>query len=192
MSIGKSEHAYLCERIEKLELEAAQLKVAVGDRLQTILDEAFGPFETLPTDDLLTLLERKLFDQRQENERLSADIGRMAIAVDLSGIPAEFFAKLRTYERELSETQAQLRTALDAGEAAELRIVELRAALAETKQFTDMDMYCQLRELREAACAVIDYWYRDEYAVDSNEMSKRVDALIDAVGDRAAIAKVTP
>jgi hypothetical protein len=33
-----------------------------------------------------------------------------------------------------------------------------------------------------AARDVKDYWYRDEYEVDSNEMSARVDVLIDAIG----------
>lgn len=44
-----------------------------GDRLQTILDEAFGPFETMPDEQLLTLLERKLFEQRAELEKLRSE-----------------------------------------------------------------------------------------------------------------------
>ena len=36
-----------------------------GDRLQTIADEAFGPFATEPTDALLTLVERGIFEQRK-------------------------------------------------------------------------------------------------------------------------------
>jgi hypothetical protein len=47
------------------------------DRLQTILDEAFGPFETMSNDSLLTLLEVKLFEQRR-NLQLFRDASEAA------------------------------------------------------------------------------------------------------------------
>ena len=38
------------------------------DRLQTILDEAFGPFPSMTVDELLSQLEHELFKQRQQAE----------------------------------------------------------------------------------------------------------------------------
>lgn len=48
----------------RLEVMCRETDCKVGDRLQTIVDEAFGPFETLPVERLLTLLERELAEQR--------------------------------------------------------------------------------------------------------------------------------
>lgn len=44
-------------------------RLRAGDRLQTIVDEGISIQPTTPTDQLLTILERGLFEQRVEAER---------------------------------------------------------------------------------------------------------------------------
>jgi hypothetical protein len=45
-------------------------RYTTGDRLQDIIDENFGMQPTMTDEELLTLLERKLFEQRVEYERM--------------------------------------------------------------------------------------------------------------------------
>jgi len=53
------------------------------DRLSTIVDEAFGPQPVMPAEELLTFLERKLFENRAEFIALReayADLERRSLA----------------------------------------------------------------------------------------------------------------
>jgi hypothetical protein len=59
-------------------------------------------------------------------------------------------AEVRALQAELSETQAHLRSALDAGEAAERRVVELRKEL-------------EVERMRLAACGVAAHGAGDEH-----------------------------
>lgn len=50
-------------------------------RLATIVDEAFGMQPQMPSDELMTLLERKLFEQRVHTEELRAQLQRVQVLV---------------------------------------------------------------------------------------------------------------
>lgn len=65
------------ESAEKLN-SVAQERDALRDRLQSIVEDALGPFETLPTDKLLVLSEPNLFDDlRADNECLRAELAEL-------------------------------------------------------------------------------------------------------------------
>ena len=56
------------------ELDALRADLArVTDRLATIVDEAFSMQPVMGAEELLTFLERKLFDNRQEFNRVTAE-----------------------------------------------------------------------------------------------------------------------
>lgn len=58
---------YRCVAVDMMAQALAILADASldGDRLQVIADEAFGPFPVEPTEKLLTLVERGIFEQRK-------------------------------------------------------------------------------------------------------------------------------
>lgn len=64
---------------------------AVCDRMRTIVDEEVSLQPVLPMDDLLTVLERHLFESRQERERYRAAVDqlrRMAQAAEITAAQA--------------------------------------------------------------------------------------------------------
>jgi len=98
----------------------------------------------------------------------------LELAKSLRGQLLNLTEELKDWKRQLSETQAHLRSALDAGEAAERRIVELKAAgkglcsqcgfpcrvIDETEELRDQ---LEVERMRLAACGVAAHGAGDEH-----------------------------
>jgi len=164
-----------------------------GDRLQTIADEAFGPFATEPTDALLTLVERGIFEQRKALAEAEKEIERQIARVEsmdntVTAVADVWRGKVAELEAEVKWLRAQLDEYAGSAVASAAMLARAQRKSAE-KERDDAVALAKLREEQRANLAWNYTRSEEAHLAKCRENDDLHERLTSACEERAALEK---